>query len=179
MSVAVVPYPNYYSDRWNYSILAQVVKEKRLLCMQVPPSLLYTSAIPTTHTLLSHLEPRVLQTKCFNHKKLPFAKEVKKTETAHLFEHILLEYLCQEYQLAGQNNGKFSGWTQWNWKKDTRGIFHITITGSTITDEQFSHALARSVLLFETILSRSLLEKKVINPKQIELDYLFVNRLHE
>lgn len=180
MSITAVSYPNYYSDRWNYSIHSADAHRNRLLHMHVPSSLLYTSSLPGTHALLSQLEPRILQSKCFNNKKLPFTKEVKKTETAHLFEHILLEYLCQEHLLTGGKQAKFSGWTRWNWKKDARGIFHITISGNKTSDEQFTHAFARSVLLFETILASNVSHREhIINPKQIDLDYLFVKRMHE
>ncbi len=180
MSIPAVPYPHYHSDRWNYSIHADDVHHNRLLHMHVPSTLLYTSSLPATHTLLSQLEPRILQSKCFNSKKLPFTKEVKKTETAHLFEHILLEYLCQEQVAAGKKCVKFSGWTSWNWKKDARGIFHITISGNKTNDDQFIHAISRSILLFETILASADVKKKdIINTKQIDLDYLFVKRMHE
>lgn len=176
MSITSVPYPKYYSDRWNYSIQAASSTTKRLLQMQVPESMISTSSLPATHIIISKLEPRILKSKCYNQKHLPFRKEVKRTETAHLFEHILLEYLCQEQIRAGSKSAKFSGWTSWNWKNEEKGIFHIEITGNKTNDEQFARAVSRSVMLFETILSMNL---SLINSKQIGLDYLFVKRMHE
>ncbi len=176
MSITYVPYPKYYSDRWNYSINAETVLSKYILQMQVPESILTTASLPATHMIISKLEPRILKSKCFNNKHLPFNQEVKKTETAHLFEHILLEYLCQEHIKSGVKSAKFSGWTSWNWKKDERGVFHIKISGNKTDDTQFARAVSRSVMLFETILSMNL---NLINSKQIGLDYLFVKRMHE
>lgn len=78
-------------------------------------------------TLKKHL-PTVLLTDCYNQDNLPFALEVKRTEIGHLFEHILLEYLCQLKIARGSQSAVFSGRTKWNWVKDPKGRFHIYLT---------------------------------------------------
>jgi hypothetical protein len=55
----------------------------------------HTGHIPFIEDLLKKYLPTVLLTQCYNDEQLPFAQEVKDTEIGHLFEHILLEYLCQ------------------------------------------------------------------------------------
>ncbi|HRN96268.1 MAG TPA: hypothetical protein PLD54_02380 [Candidatus Levybacteria bacterium] len=176
MSIQSAPYPSYFSDHWKYSLQAQYAQKKSTLIMHAPHTLLSTSALPKTAEILSTIAPKVLHTKCFNKKNIPFCEEVKNTEIAHLFEHMLLEYLCQEKINSGKKSACFSGLTSWNWKKDAHGVFHIKITGNVMNETTFIQAFARSIFLFETILAR---HSKIITPKQIDLDYLFVKRMHE
>lgn len=175
MSVHSVPFPQYYSAQWNYSLEAHHTPKKTTLIMHAPHSLLSTSLMPRTAEILLAIEPRILRTKCFNSKNIPFSEEVKNTEIAHLFEHILLEYLCQERINSGRKTAQFSGLTLWNWKKDSRGIFHVEITGNKMDEDLFVRAFSRSIILIETIFARH----TTINSKQIDLDYLFVKKMHE
>lgn len=137
---------------------------------------LYTSTLPRTAEVLETLEPRVLESKCFNYRRVPFSEEVKKTEIGHLLEHILLEYLCQECLSAGSKRAHFSGLTSWNWHRESRGLFHIKINGTKTERATFTQALTRAITLFDTILATS--EEAVtlpaINSKQIAPNYLFV-----
>lgn len=89
--------------------------------------LINTQDIPHTKQFLKKTFPAVLHSECFNSQNLPFSKEVQQTEIGHLFEHILLEYLCYAKLKNGLSEVSFSGHTDWNWKKETRGTFHITI----------------------------------------------------
>jgi hypothetical protein len=154
MSVPATTLPHYNSLFWNYSLEVQFLTKKTIIELNMPEIFVYSSACPNTFALLSSLEPNVLVTKCYNYLGLPFTEEVKQTEMGHLFEHILLEYLCQESIKAGAKCAHFRGTTSWNWKKDRRGVYHIVISGHT-EQELFRHALARTILLFETILSSS------------------------
>ncbi len=181
MSIQAISFPSYYSNLWNYSFHTNVSPRKSLIEMYIPSHFLYTSAFPQTVGILEQLEPRILKTKCFNYRKVPFAEEVKKTESAHLFEHILLEYLCQEQIKTGTPCARFSGTTRWNWRKETKGTFQVTITGTAMTETLLAQALSQTVTLFDTILA-SRNKRKVISyirPKQIALDYLFVKRMQE
>ena len=154
MSVPATTLPHYNSLFWKYSLSVSFLNKRSLIELNMPENLMYSSACPETFALLSSLEPKVLSTKCYNYLGIPFHEEVKQTEMGHLFEHILLEYLCQESIKAGAACAHFRGTTSWNWKKDPRGIYHIVISGHT-GQELFRHALARTILLFETILSSS------------------------
>jgi len=77
---------------------------------------------------------------------------VRRTEIGHLFEHILLEYLCQEKLLKGFDKAIFSGNTQWNWKREPRGMFHIYINMPYSDTDIFPEALKKSISLAKMIL---------------------------
>jgi hypothetical protein len=178
MSICTIPLSVYDSTRYNYTFSVDFNPKHTEIFFRITQNLLYTSTLPNTISILSKLEPRILKSVCFNARNLPFSTEVKKTETAHLFEHILLEYLCQEGVKYGRKRVKFSGLTEWNWKREAQGTFHISITGTKIPKSNFATALAKTVLLFDTVLAQPAFSKK-ISSKQIDLDYLFVSRMRE
>lgn len=115
----------------------------------------HTNYLPKTSRLLERLLPEVLETKCFNDMNLPFNEEVKNTEIGHLFEHILLEYLCQVKIGDGYQRASFKGLTNWNWKKDPRGTFHITIETKPKDIIYLQYALEKSIELLNRILERN------------------------
>ncbi len=98
------------------------------IIMQLYGTEVNTSNIPYIVDLLHMKLPNVLLTKCFNDDNLPFRDEVRNTEIGHLFEHILLEYLCQLKIAKGYNRASYAGRTRWNWVKDPKGKFHIHLT---------------------------------------------------
>jgi hypothetical protein len=69
----------------------------------------------------------ILKCHCFNSGQLPFAEEIKNTEIGHLFEHVLLEYLCKEKIKLGHSSAQYAGHTQWNWDINPLGFFQIRI----------------------------------------------------
>jgi hypothetical protein len=112
-----------------------------------------TKDIPWTSSFLQEHLPAVLYSTCFNEEKLPFSVEVCRTEIGHLFEHILLEYLCQEKLLKGYDEAVFSGHTKWNWKRDPWGMFHITIKMQSTDIDIFPTALEKSINLLKMMIS--------------------------
>jgi hypothetical protein len=115
-----------------------------------------TSSLPQTVSILQCHLPAILNCQCFNDELLPFSEEVKHTEIGHLFEHIMLEYLCQEKLESGYQSADFCGRTSWNWQKELRGTFHITINRHP-EDRQFFHkAFEKSVRLMNLILSEQI-----------------------
>jgi hypothetical protein len=111
-----------------------------------------TGHIPFIEELLRKHLPTVLLTQCFNEEQLPFALEVKSTEIGHLFEHILLEYLCQLKIAKGAQSAVFSGRTSWNWIKDPRGKFHIRLTCGKKDADILPFALEKTINLMKIIL---------------------------
>jgi hypothetical protein len=112
-----------------------------------------TKDIPWTYLSLQKNLPSILTSTCFNEEKLPFAIEVRQTEIGHLFEHILLEFLCQEKLLKGNcNEAIFSGNTKWNWERDPWGMFHIYIKIHRSDNDIFPRALEKSVGLLKKII---------------------------
>jgi hypothetical protein len=86
-------------------------------------SVVRTGDLPQTLVFLRSQFPQVLRTKCFNDHQFSFRKEVRDTEIGHLFEHIVLASMCEH-----QDEARYEGWTEWDWKKDTRGTFHISLS---------------------------------------------------
>lgn len=122
------------------------------MTMQMSTSLVRTYDLPQTFPILQKLLPSIFTSKCFNDNKYPFIEEVRNTEMGHLFEHILLEYLCIEQVRHGDKDAIFSGVTKWNWTKDPRGTFHIRIDTGWDKSDMLFVALERSIQLLNTIL---------------------------
>jgi hypothetical protein len=114
---------------------------------------LNTNTLPQTHYLLQQRLPSVLHTQCYNDENLPFSTEVRSTEIGHLFEHILLEYLCQIKISRGYNSAVFSGRTRWNWVRDPRGMFHIYLSCGQKDAQLFPEALEKTIRLMKIILN--------------------------
>lgn len=141
---------HYQSNFFNLSITHRI--QTLRINMYLNTSFLTTSSLPATSKILTKDLPSVLLTECFNAEQLPFSEEVKNTEIAHLFEHILLEYLCIEKINHGSNNAVFSGRTHWNWVKYPKGSFFITITMEKSDLTLLSPALEKSITLMEKLL---------------------------
>jgi hypothetical protein len=80
---------------------------------------------------------------------LPFAEEVKHTEMAHLFEHILLDQLCQEK--SAEVDAEYSGQTQWNWNKHPIGSFQVTVGSAKKEERYLAIALNKTINLMEQL----------------------------
>lgn len=129
-------------------------KTKTYITMQVFTKDVHTGNMKHTLSLLKEMLPTILQSTCFNEGNIPFKVEVMRTELGHLFEHILLEYLCQLKLSQGFEEAAFSGTTDWNWNKYPRGTFHITISAGTRERDIFLDAFQKSSSLFEFIIKK-------------------------
>lgn len=132
------------------AITQQQTKTK--IHMQLLSKHLNTSHIPYIEQLLKQHLPNVLLTECFNDDNIPFAIEVKNTEIGHLFEHILLEYLCQLKIAKGFSRAVFAGRTRWNWIRDPKGTFHIHLNCGMQDADILPIALEKTINLMKIIL---------------------------
>jgi hypothetical protein len=121
------------------------------IAMNVSRSYISTLTLKKTHDFLHKQFPSVLKTKCFNKHSLPFSEEVKNTQFAHLFEHILLTYLCSLKQEQGEKIVLCDGLTSWNWKENPYGSFSITIKTSKTNMLLMSTALEKTIVLCEQL----------------------------
>lgn len=131
------------------------VTQKRtstMINMQLLSTQLTTSEIPFTDALLKQHLPNVLRTQCYNDENLPFAIEVRNTEIGHLFEHILLEYLCQLKMEQGAEAAEYSGRTNWNWVRDPKGTFLIQLSCGKKDADIFPLALEKTIALMKIVL---------------------------
>lgn len=151
-----VPFLGYQTD--TYKVSFSISQTTTHITMNVPTHLLTTQRIPTVHTTLSTLLPSIFDSTCYNEYNLPFSEEVKMTETAHLFEHIFLEYLSQ-YDTRLENKKVYKGVTSWDWRKDPMGSFDIRLNVGTKDMLYISHALKKTIELFSKIMDSS--ERKI------------------
>ncbi len=140
------------------------------MTMYVYGPVINTVNLPQTHTILKNRLPTILKAKCFNYAHLPFKKEVRQTEIGHLFEHLVLEYMCRLKLAHGECCAKYSGVTNWNWKRDTRGTFHISMDVGKHEEKIFKMALEKSLTLIQEIM---LSEEKVFVEKFVPLQPAF------
>lgn len=122
------------------------------IIMQLYSNQVNTAHIPFIVDLLKMNLPNVLLTKCFNDDDLPFHEEVRNTEIGHLFEHILLEYLCQLKIAKGYRKASYAGRTRWNWMRDPRGKFHIHLNCGIKDADILPVAVEKTVELMKFIL---------------------------
>lgn len=115
--------------------------------MQVKGQHVSTEVLPRTKRLLKMHLPSILRSKCFNENNYSFSKEVKNTEIGHLFEHIVLEYLCNYKIAAGHRDPVHNGLTSWNWKEEKRGLFHITFDAGERDSKYLDMAIEQAIIL--------------------------------
>jgi hypothetical protein len=137
-----------------YSLSIDRGQNKTIIVMKMHIPQVNTSEFPQTRNILKLYLPTILESTCYNEEQLPFYKEVSKTEIGHLFEHILLEYLCLVKLENGYDSVCYEGVTDWNWLRDPKGTFHITIKANNEELDILSLALERSMILTNAILSQ-------------------------
>ena len=136
-----------------FDITGKVHEDKFSMVMRVnKKDHIFTTRLPaTTNVLAAHL-PSVFDCQCFNDANKDFEDESKNTELGHLFEHILLEYLCMEKLEKGHTEAVYEGVTNWNWQKEKFGTFNIEITAGLEDIEIIERAFRKSVNLLNKIL---------------------------
>lgn len=142
---------NYFVENLFSLAIVQKATSTRII-MDLLYSQLNTEEIPSVIPLLQENLPSVLSTICYNELGLPFNEEVRHTEIGHLFEHILLEYLCQQKIAKGANRATFAGRTRWNWKREPMGRFHIHLNCGKKDADILPLALEKTVNLMKLIL---------------------------
>jgi hypothetical protein len=123
---ALSDYRNYSIENYFSLEVLQKTNSTKIF-MQLFLNQVNTSNIPFIVEILQENLPNVLLTQCFNDENIPFRIEVRNTELGHLFEHILLEYLCQLKIAKGFATASYAGRTRWNWIKYPHGSFHIQL----------------------------------------------------
>lgn len=121
------------------------------LAFTMRSSIVNTRDLPHTIAVLRRHLPGVLRTQCFNEHGWSFRKEASRTEIGHLFEHILLRYLCDAKLASGAERAEYSGRTDWNWFRDPRGTFHIWIHAPSDDWDLFLEAMQKSIALLERL----------------------------
>lgn len=116
----------------------------KLVVEMADPNCYTTQHAPHIPKLLFKLFPHLARHRCENENGFSFRKECQSTEIPHLFEHLIIE-------LQGQvrRGGTLKGETQWNWRVDPKGRFHVyveydnemLVLGAIRVAERIIHAL--------------------------------------
>jgi hypothetical protein len=105
--------------------------------------------------LLFKLFPHLARHRCDNDNGYTFRKECRATEIPHLFEHLIIELQGQV-----QKSRLLKGETQWNWRIDPRGRFHVYV------DYENEMLVLGAIRLAERVINA--LDDRVI--EQIDMD---------
>lgn len=93
------------------------------LVVEMPdPNRYTTDTVPHLPRSLFRLFPHLAQHKCHNDQGFSFRRESMATEIPHLLEHLIIEL-----QTQAQRHEVLKGETQWNWRVDPRGTFHVHV----------------------------------------------------
>lgn len=93
------------------------------LVVEMPDPNRYTTRhSPHIPKILFKLFPHLARHRCENDDGLTFKRECEATEIPHLFEHLIIEL-----QGAAQKVSNFRGETEWDWKVDPKGRFHVYV----------------------------------------------------
>ena len=94
----------------------------KLVVEMSDPNRYSTEHAPHIPRLLFKLFPHLAKHRCDNENGYTFRKESRATEIPHLFEHLIIELQGQV-----QKSRILKGETQWNWRIDPRGRFHVYV----------------------------------------------------
>jgi hypothetical protein len=93
------------------------------LVVEMPdPDRCTTDNAPHLPRSLFRLFPHMARHKCHNGNGYTFRREAMATEVPHLLEHLIIELQAQ-----AQHHEVLKGETQWNWRVDPRGTFHVHV----------------------------------------------------
>jgi hypothetical protein len=93
------------------------------LVVEMPdPNRYTTDHVPHLPRSLFELFPHLAEHKCHNEHGYSFRRESMSTEIPHLLEHLIIELQSQ-----AQKHFSLKGETQWNWRVDPRGTFHVHV----------------------------------------------------
>jgi hypothetical protein len=150
----------YNSNTFSLSVKHDGIQTK--LVMKMNNNLVNTRDLPETYTTIKRALPSVLHSTCYNDDNTPFFQEILRTEIGHLFEHILIEYMCLIKMDNGAQSAEYSGITKWNWVVYPVGSFHITVSSGNEDLFLFSEAIKKTISLTEELLHTSIVNNTVI-----------------
>lgn len=121
------------------------------IVLQADPRYATTAAFPKMVDFLKSELGTILDCKCENPSDLPFDQEVRNTELGHLYEHVILEYLCDEKIKNGAGSASFKGDTFWEVKEEQPYKFLIRIQLDITESSLLSKALDKANFLMEKL----------------------------
>lgn len=130
----------------------------KLVVEMSDPARYSTEHAPHIPRLLFKLFPHLARHRCDNDNGYTFRKECRATEIPHLFEHLIIE-------LQGQvrKTRILKGETQWNWRIDPRGRFHVYV------DYENEMLVLGAIRLAERVINA--LDDRVIDQLDMEKEF--------
>lgn len=135
-----------------------LIKKNRawwILHFSILPEFTYTWQLTSLARDTNRLLPQILLAECDNPQGLPFKSEMLETETAHFYEHVLLEYLCNQRLKKGVSEVSCEGRTFWNIADTPSTHFTIAVDRQAESVTQFSQAVHLSNRLLNGIIENS------------------------
>ena len=103
-------------------ILFYDINKVKLVVEMPDPERCTTDCAPHVPRSLFRLFPHLALHRCHNGNGYSFKREAMATEVPHLLEHLIIELQSQ-----AQHHEVLKGETQWNWRVDPRGTFHVHV----------------------------------------------------
>jgi len=128
----------------------------KLLVEMPVPERCTTAHTPHLPDALLRLLPGLADHDCQNGTDRPFEEELRCTEVPHLLEHVVLEL-----QSLAQQHDRLCGETEWNWRREPRGTFHVQVE---YENEQLALACVR---LAERLINAAATERE----HEIDLEF--------
>ncbi len=126
-----------------------------VLQFNITPSLSSTSKFPQLMEDLRILLPEIMVAQCDNPNNTPFCEEMKETQTAHLFEHMILEYLCKLRLRSGSSEASYEGRTFWDTTKAPGENSMIAISRQGESQLVFEEAVTLSMQLLTQLIKNT------------------------
>jgi hypothetical protein len=117
--------------------------------VRFPCGAVHTTELPGFAESLAERLPSILDTRCHSGTEGLFGAELPHTETGHALEHAVLAFL--------ERDGlRCRAVTEWNWRREPWGTFHIAFSGKRIGLHETIQALRPAVELVEGAIAQSL-----------------------
>lgn len=109
----------------------------------------HTGELPGFAESLANDLPSILCTRCHHGSNGLFAAELPCTETGHVLEHAILAYLDKD-------GLRCRAVTEWNWRREPWGTFHIALFGKQIGLRETLNALQPAVAVVASAIAQSM-----------------------
>ncbi|MHB1414409.1 MAG: cyanophycin synthetase family protein [Chloroflexota bacterium] len=116
--------------------------------VRFPDGAVHTGELPGFAESLAESLPSILSTRCHHGYGGLFAGELPHTETGHVLEHAILAFLDRD-------GFRCRAITEWNWRREPWGTFHIAFFGKQIGLSETLKALQPAVAVVESAIAES------------------------
>lgn len=124
-------------------------KGKVELVVRFPSGAVHTAELPGFAESMAENLPGILCTRCHSGSGGMFSAELPHTETGHVLEHAILAHMERQ-------GLRCRAITEWNWRREPWGTFHIALFGKQVGIHEALEALRPALAVVETAIVQSL-----------------------